>query len=76
MPNIVITGCSTGIGLETARYLKDRGVKVYPTVRDTKYFNALRAFGLENVMKLDVTKPEEITTVIESVLEEDGKIDV
>jgi len=76
MTNIVITGCSTGIGLQTARYLKDRGVKVYPTVRDPKYFNALRAFGLNNVMKLDVTKPEEIATVIESVLEEDGKIDV
>jgi short-subunit dehydrogenase len=76
MPNIVITGCSTGIGLQTAKYLQNRGVKVYPTVRDTKYFNALRAFGLENVMKLDVTKPEEITTVIESILEEDGKIDV
>jgi len=76
MPNIVITGCSTGIGLQTARYLQDRGIKVYPTVRDAKYFNALRAFGLENVMKLDVTKPEEITTVIESILEEDGKIDI
>ncbi|MCK4441095.1 MAG: SDR family NAD(P)-dependent oxidoreductase, partial [Sulfurovaceae bacterium] len=70
------TGCSTGIGLQTARYLKDKGVKVYPTVRDPKYFKALRAFGFENVMKLDVTKPEEITIVIESVLEEDGKIDV
>jgi len=76
MRNIVITGCSTGIGLQTARYLNDRGVKVYPTVRDAKYFNALRAFGLNNVMKLDVTKPDEIATVIESVLEEDGHIDV
>lgn len=36
MTNIVITGCSTGIGLETAIYLKDKFIKVYPTARDSK----------------------------------------
>ncbi len=36
MTNIVITGCSTGIGLETAKYLKENFIKVYPTARDEK----------------------------------------
>ena len=36
--NIVITGCSTGIGLETALYLKERMIKVYPTVRNKEDF--------------------------------------
>ena len=76
MTNIVITGCSTGIGLETAKYLNSRGVKVYATVRDVRYLNTLRANGLEHAMKLDVTKPEEISVVIENILEEDGRIDV
>ena len=38
MKNIVITGCSSGIGLETALYLKERMVKVYPTARSLKMF--------------------------------------
>lgn len=74
--NIVITGCSTGIGLETARYLNERGVKVYPTVRNAQYLPMLRAFGLENAMKMDITNPYEIRQVIENILEEDGGIDV
>ena len=28
MTNIVITGCSTGIGLETAKYLEDKFIEV------------------------------------------------
>jgi len=76
MQNIVITGCSTGIGLETAKYLQAQGYKVYPTVKSEKDLTPLRAMGFENVMKLDVRKKEEITKVINAVLLEDGKIDV
>jgi len=76
MTNIVITGCSTGIGLETAKYLNERGIKVYATVRDERYLRSLRAQGLEHAMKLDVTKSEEIEAVIANILEEDGKIDI
>jgi len=76
MVNIVITGCSTGIGIETARYLTLQGYKVYPTVRNEAHIPALRKMGFENVMKLDVTNSFEIAEVIASVLVEDGKIDV
>lgn len=75
MQNIVITGCSTGIGLVTAQYLKDEGYKVYPTVKNEKHLAVLRAMGFENVMKLDVRKADEIAEVIKSVLAEDGQID-
>jgi short-subunit dehydrogenase len=74
--NIVITGCSTGIGLETANYLKDKFIKVYPTARDQKDVDMLKGLGFEHAMQLDVTKPEMITAVIEKVLELDGHIDV
>ena len=76
MVNIVITGCSTGIGLETAKYLKSQGYKVYPTVKNEAHIPALQQMGFENVMKLDVRNSFEIAEVIASVLVEDGKIDV
>lgn len=76
MINIIITGCSTGIGLETAKYLKERFVTVYPTARNPKDVEMLKALGFEHAMQLDVTKPEMITAVIKNVLALDGKIDV
>jgi len=76
MTNIVITGCSTGIGLETANYLKDKFVKVYPTAREKKDVEMLKSLGFEHAMQLDVRNPEEINAVITKVLEIDGKIDV
>ena len=76
MTNIVITGCSTGIGFATAKYLQDRGLKVYATVKDERHLNSLRANGLEHAMKMDVTKSEDIYAVIENIIEEDGKIDI
>ncbi len=76
MVNIVITGCSSGIGLETAKYLKSKGYKVYPTVKNEAHIPTLQKMGFENVMKLDVREPFEIADVIASVLVEDGKIDV
>jgi short-subunit dehydrogenase len=76
MTNIVITGCSTGIGLETANYLNERFITVYPTARYQKDVELLKESGFEHAMLLDVTKAESITAVIERVLEMEGKIDV
>jgi len=75
MTNIVITGCSTGIGLESALYLKERMIKVYPTARDQKDVDRLKELGFD-AMLLDILKPETITNVIKTVLNKDGKIDV
>ena len=72
---IVITGCSSGIGLESAKYLKERFVTVYPTARREEDVAMLKALGFENAMQLDVTKPEEIAAVIAHVLEKEGRID-
>ncbi len=74
--NSIITGCSTGIGLETAKYLQSKGVKVYATVKCEDDIGMLKEFGLKNVLKLDVTKPNEISSVIDRVLKDDGKIDI
>jgi len=76
MTTIVITGCSSGIGLATALYLKDKFITVYPTVRNAQDVQTLKSLGFLHAMKLDVTKPEEISAVIAAVLEKEGKIDV
>ncbi len=76
MTNIVITGCSSGIGLETAKYLKERYINVYPTARKSEDVQKLKEIGFENAMQLDVNNPNEIAAVIEAVLEQEGKIDV
>jgi len=76
MTNIIITGCSTGIGLETARYLKDKFITVYPTARYAKDVEMLKTLGFEHAMQLDVTKHSQITEVIDAVMQRDGKIDV
>ena len=73
---IVMTGCSTGIGLETAVYLKERFVTVYPTARAEEDVEMLRALGFADAMQLDVTRPEQIAEVIAKVLDAEGQIDV
>lgn len=76
MTNIVITGCSTGIGLETAKYLKERFITVYPTARHEKDVQMLKSLGFENALQLDVTNPQQIQEVIASVLSMENRIDV
>jgi len=76
MDNIVITGCSTGIGLATAKYLKEQFVQVYPTARKIEDVEMLKSLGFEDAMLLDVTDPHSIREVIAKVMEKDGKIDV
>jgi len=76
MSNIIITGCSTGIGLETALYLKEKFITVYPTARDIKDVEKLKTLGFEYAMQLDVREARQIKTVIESVLQKEGHIDV
>ncbi len=76
MTTIIITGCSTGIGLETAKYLKEKNINVYPTARTIQDVEMLRSIGFNNAMQLDVTKPKQIENVIREVLTKESSIDV
>ena len=72
---VIITGCSTGIGLETTKYLAERFITVYPTARSIKDVKMLQTLGFD-AMQLDVTDAMQINTVIEAVLAKEGQIDV
>ncbi|HHO42289.1 MAG TPA: SDR family NAD(P)-dependent oxidoreductase [Epsilonproteobacteria bacterium] len=73
---VVITGCSSGIGLESAKYLKSKGLIVYPTARNEADVMMLKSLGFDRAMKLDVTDTNDISRVIQDVLAKEGKIDV
>lgn len=74
MKNILITGCSTGIGLETALVLKHNGFKVYASAREDKDVIKLKNLGF-NAFKIDVRNKEQIASALSTILENDKRLD-
>jgi len=73
---ILITGCSTGIGYETALYLKKQGHTVFATARKEKDVLKLQELGFTSFL-LDVTKHQTITDTLNKILAlTNGTIDV
>ena len=71
MKNVLITGCSSGYGLETARHFHAQGWNVVDTMRTPREDVLPRSKRL-GVLALDVTKPESIAAALEA----SGPIDV
>ena len=71
MKNVLITGCSSGYGLETARHFHAQGWNVVATMRTPREDVLPRSKRL-GVLALDVTKPESIAAALEA----SGPIDV
>ena len=71
MKTVLITGCSSGYGLETARHFHAHGWSVIATMRTPREDILPRSDRLR-VLALDVTKPESIAAAIEAC----GPIDV
>lgn len=65
MPTILITGCSSGFGLETARLFADRGWNVVATMRSPRE-DVLPAAERVRIVPLDVTNPASIEAAIGS----------
>lgn len=71
MKTVLITGCSSGYGLETARHFHAQGWNVVATMRTPREDVLPRSDRLR-VVPLDVTKPESIAAALEA----SGPIDV
>ena len=71
MKTVLITGCSSGYGLETARHFHTQGWNVVATMRTPREDVLPRSERLR-VLALDVTKPESITATLKAC----GLIDV
>ncbi|MDD2239178.1 MAG: SDR family NAD(P)-dependent oxidoreductase [Kiritimatiellae bacterium] len=65
---VVVTGASTGIGRATARMLKSRGWRVFPTARQRADLDLLRGEGFQPV-ELDLVDPDSVKHAAEEVLE-------
>jgi len=64
----VVTGCSTGIGLATARLLKSNGWRVAATARKPEDVSRLRGEGLETFL-LDVSDAASVDQVSPQLIE-------
>ncbi|MBO0347113.1 SDR family oxidoreductase [Roseibium sp. CAU 1637] len=72
---VLITGCSSGIGLNAARLLRGRDWRVFATARKQQDVDELAAQGFE-AFRLDYEEPESLKTVLMAVLERtDGRLD-
>ncbi|HEU5398599.1 MAG TPA: SDR family NAD(P)-dependent oxidoreductase [Gammaproteobacteria bacterium] len=65
--SVLVTGCSSGIGLATARHLTAHGWRVVASARQEQDVARLRAEGLAAV-ELDIAKPESIGTALDEAL--------
>ncbi|WP_135448016.1 SDR family oxidoreductase [Tabrizicola caldifontis] len=69
--SILITGCSSGIGLDAARSLHARGWRVFATCRQQADCDRLRGEGLES-FRLDYADEASIAAAVAEVVERTG----
>jgi len=77
----VVTGSSSGIGLETALVLAENGFKTYATMRNlNKASNILDKVQRKNlpieVLELDVNSDKSVRQAVEKIVKTEGRIDV
>ncbi|NMM46177.1 SDR family oxidoreductase [Rhodospirillaceae bacterium KN72] len=71
MKTVLITGCSSGFGLETARHFHTQGWNVIATMRNPKE-GILPESGRMRILPLDVTNPASIAEAVQAA----GDVDV
>ena len=81
MKNVLITGCSKGIGLETALAFARAGYKVYATMRNPEKAPALARQAAEEsldmvICTMDVDSDDSVQKCTSKILEEVGFVDV
>jgi len=72
---VLISGCSSGIGLSLAREFASRGCKVFATARKPEVIEHLKKEGME-IAALDVTNQQSMDDCVAEVVAKAGRIDV
>ena len=81
---VLISGCSSGIGLATAVFLAkdaEKRFKVHATMRNLAKKGELEKEGKEYlgdtyIKQMDVSSDESVNKTVQEVLDTEGKIDV
>ncbi|WP_264212155.1 SDR family NAD(P)-dependent oxidoreductase [Leisingera thetidis] len=69
--SILITGCSSGIGLDAARGMRERGWRVFASCRQQRDCDRMRAEGFESP-RIDYTDPASMDSGLAEVLDATG----
>jgi NAD(P)-dependent dehydrogenase (short-subunit alcohol dehydrogenase family) len=77
----VVTGTSSGIGYETSLLLARNQFTTYATMRNMSKSHGLREIASKeniplNVTQLDVNNDSSVNNAIDSVIKENGRIDI
>lgn len=78
----IVTGCSTGLGVQMARALASQGCTIVPIARRLEKLEEVakmlnEEFGVEALpLKCDITSTENVEEVVKTVMEKYGRIDI
>ena len=75
-PVWLVTGCSTGFGLELAKQAIEHGYRTVMTARDPSKLEGYGANDKVLVLRLDVTQPDQVAAAIQATEARFGNIDV
>ena len=78
----IVTGCSTGLGVQMAKALANQGAAIVPVARRQEMIEKVakeinEEFGVETFpVKCDITSTEQVEAMVDKVLEKFGRIDI
>ena len=81
MSVVLITGCSSGIGMEAALAFARAGDEVYASMRNLDRADALKKQAARedlslSIVELDVSRPESFSRVVDDIVGRSGRLDV
>ncbi|MFY7990702.1 MAG: oxidoreductase [Fluviicola sp.] len=71
----IITGASSGMGKSAAGFLHEQGYIVYGLARRVAEMQDLEAKGMKT-LEMDITNEESIAAAVDTILKQEGRIDV
>ena len=78
----IVTGCSTGLGVQMAKALANQGCKIVAVARRQEMIDAVaeqlnKDYGVETMaVRCDITDTDAVNSMVDSVLEKFGRVDI